>query len=345
MLLGPNPKVAASFTIADDIHADPPIVVLKGGHEDGVVHVIVAGEGGSEPDGHLLQWYICVGVVGGGEEVSAVDGESLSLSPLNVGVPCTLYEPDILGFNLSPIVVGDVEPCRLSSVFLKIQRTHSNGGVVTAAAVAMAASTAPWGFIFFVTLELLEAIFCLSGSFLGVVCPAECVMKASMEELEGGGEIFGVVQEYLAIAGASGFEDHSGRTGREGVAEWGLDQLGDVIAVCVFINGPGLLVNSSFPQGNVTNILYVVSLLIIVDGDVGVGGFKGSVFCSHHSAGDGSDIFNVDESVGHCNLWLVEEVGKEAGVFMSKAARWGCHSVVWMLILLSVLAFINGCFL
>jgi hypothetical protein len=106
-------------------------------------------------------------------------------------------------------------------------------------------------------------------------------------------------------------------------------------------------------------------LFVVVDGDVGFGGgehdlccrhgrWRGgggveggeeSIFRSHRSAGDGGDVFDADESVGHCDFWLVEEVVEEASLFAGDATRWGCHSVVRMLVLLSVLAFINGCFL
>jgi hypothetical protein len=166
-----------------------------------------------------------------------------------------------------------------------------------------------------------------------------------MKESEGGGEVFGIVQEDLTVTRSGSLEDHHSSTGGEGVGKWGFDQLGDVVTVGVLVDDPGLLVNCSFPHGNITSVLYVIPLFIIVDCDVGIGGCEGSIFRSHRSAGDGSNIFNVDESVGHCNVRLVEEVVEEAGVFAGDAMRWGCHSIVQMLVLLCVLGFINGCFL
>jgi hypothetical protein len=70
----PNPDLLLTIAIPDDVRADSPIVVFEGGDEDCVVHVVVAGEGGGEPDWHLFEGEIGFGIISGGEEVSAVDG-------------------------------------------------------------------------------------------------------------------------------------------------------------------------------------------------------------------------------------------------------------------------------
>jgi hypothetical protein len=120
----------------------PQLLCFEGGQEDRVVHVVVSGEGGGEPDWHLFEGEVGVGVVSGGEEVSAVDGESPSLCPLSVRSPDPLYEPNELRFDLGPVVVGDVEPGGLPVVLLESLGADQYGGVVAVVAAAAAAATA-----------------------------------------------------------------------------------------------------------------------------------------------------------------------------------------------------------
>jgi hypothetical protein len=88
----PDSDLVFAVTVADDVRADAPIVVLEGCEQDGVIHVVVAGEGGGEPDRHLFEGEVRVGVVGGGEEVSCGRrGIPALLSPPHGGsrFPCT----------------------------------------------------------------------------------------------------------------------------------------------------------------------------------------------------------------------------------------------------------------
>jgi hypothetical protein len=313
--------------------------VLEGGQEDRVVHVIVAGEGGGEPDGHLFEGLVRFGVVGGGEYISAIDGEPSSLGPLGMRGPNPLHEPDKFRFDLCPVVVGDVEAGGLSMILLESFGADQDSGVVAvvAAAVAATAAAASWGLVLLVLLELFDSILGLEGPAFGIVCPKEVGSEALMKEAEGGGEVLGIVQEDLAVPWSGGLEHHCCSARGEGVGEWGLDEFGDVVAVGVFVNDAGLFVDSGFSWGNITSVRHAVSLFVIVDGDVGFGGGEHnlfhhhggvgnggggveggeeSIFRSHHSAGDGSDVFNADESVGHCDFWLVEEVVEEASLFV-----------------------------
>jgi hypothetical protein len=153
--------------------------------------------------------------------------------------------------------------------------------VVAAAAAAATAAAASRGLVLFVFLEFFDSIFGLVGPSFGVVCPHEVGAEALVEEAEGGGEVFGIVQEDLAVAWSGGLEHHCCGARGEGVGERGLDEFGDVVAVGVLVNDPGLLVNCSFPHGNVTSVRHPDSLLVVVDGDVGFGGGEHDLFCCH----------------------------------------------------------------
>jgi hypothetical protein len=160
--------------------------------------VVVTGEGGGEPDGHLFEWHICIGVVGGGEEVSAVHGEPPSLCAFHMRGPGPMNEPDVCRLDLLSLFVGDVEPQGLPAVVFEPFRTDCDGGVdavaVVVAAVAATMSATSRGFILFVAFNLFKAVFCLNGALLGVVGFVHRIAEASIEDSEGGGEVFGVVQ-------------------------------------------------------------------------------------------------------------------------------------------------------
>jgi hypothetical protein len=204
----PDTDLVLAVMVADDIHADPPVVVLKGGQEDGVVHVVMLGKGSSKPDGHLFQGYVSVSIVGGGEEVGAIDGESLSLSPFDMGVPGSLYELNVFWFDLCSVIVGDVESCGLSRIVLKVRGADGDSGVVTAAAVAVTASSSSRGLVFFIVLEFFELVFCLVGPVFAVVGLVGSIAEAVLEEAYGGGEVFGIVEEGLAITWSGDLQDH-----------------------------------------------------------------------------------------------------------------------------------------
>jgi hypothetical protein len=56
----PDADLVFSLSVADEVGTDPPVVVLQGCSEDNIVHVVVTGEGSSEPDWHLGQWEVGV---------------------------------------------------------------------------------------------------------------------------------------------------------------------------------------------------------------------------------------------------------------------------------------------
>jgi hypothetical protein len=170
--------------------------------------MVVAGEGGGEPDWHLFQGYVGVRVVSGGEGVCSVAGESLSLCPFHVGGPGPMHEPDILWFDLGTIIVGDVEPGGLPVVLFEAFWADGDRGVSAATAAVAAAVASSRGLVLFVVLDLFESIFCPGGASLRVVCFVQCVAEASVKESKGGGKILGVVQEDLAVAGSGDLEDH-----------------------------------------------------------------------------------------------------------------------------------------
>jgi hypothetical protein len=280
-----------------------------------------------------------------------------------------LYEPNEFRLDLGPVVVGDVEPGGLSAILLEPFWADQDGSVVAvdAAGAVAAAATAPAGWlVLFVGLKFFDMALGREGPGLGLVCSGEVCTESLVEEAEGGGEVFGVVQEDLTIPWSGGLEHHCCSAGGECVGERGLDEFGDVVAVSILVDDAGLFIDSSFSRGNVTSVLHAVSLFIVVDGDVGFwggehdlfchrsgvgdggGGVEGgveSVFRSHRSTGNGGDVFDADKSVGHCNLGLVEEVVEETSLFAGDATGWGCHSVVRMVVLLSALVLIRGCFL
>jgi hypothetical protein len=105
----PDADLVFGLSVADEVCADPPIVVLQGRPEDDVVHAAVAGEGGGEPNRELGHGEVGLFVVGWGVEVVEEDGEPLSSSPFCMGVS-SLNEPYELGLLLVPVVVGNVEP-------------------------------------------------------------------------------------------------------------------------------------------------------------------------------------------------------------------------------------------
>jgi hypothetical protein len=74
----PDADLVFGLSVADEVGADPPIVVFQGRPEDDVVHAAVTGEGGGEPDGELGHGEVGLLVVGWGVEVVEEDGEPLS---------------------------------------------------------------------------------------------------------------------------------------------------------------------------------------------------------------------------------------------------------------------------
>jgi hypothetical protein len=78
----PDADLVFAEAVADDVRAYAPVVVFEGGSEDGVVHVVVAGEGGGEPDRYLAEREVCVFIIGRGEVHELVDREPLSFCTL-----------------------------------------------------------------------------------------------------------------------------------------------------------------------------------------------------------------------------------------------------------------------
>ena len=122
----PDADLVLADSVADDVRADAPVVVLEGGLEDGVVHVVVAGEGRREPHGHGGDGGLRVFAVSGGEQGVAVDGESLSFGPFCLGL-CPLYEPNEPWFDSVSLVVGDLEARGLALVL--VEAWGADGGV------------------------------------------------------------------------------------------------------------------------------------------------------------------------------------------------------------------------
>jgi hypothetical protein len=60
---------------------------------------------------------------------------------------------------------------------------------------------AGWGFVLLVAEQLLESIFGFEGPVLGLV-------HSFFKLADGGGEVFGVFDEHVAIGLSSGLEDH-----------------------------------------------------------------------------------------------------------------------------------------
>jgi hypothetical protein len=80
----PDTDLVFGVAIADDVGAYAPVVMLESSLEDGVVHVVMTGEGGGEPDGHLGEGKIGIFVVGSGRQDELIDRESLPFGPLGV---------------------------------------------------------------------------------------------------------------------------------------------------------------------------------------------------------------------------------------------------------------------
>jgi hypothetical protein len=57
------------------------------------------------------------------------------------------------------------------------------------------------GFVFFVAEQLLESILSFEGAVLGFI-------HSFFELMNGGGEVFGVFDEHVAIGFPSGLKDH-----------------------------------------------------------------------------------------------------------------------------------------
>jgi hypothetical protein len=122
---------------------------------------------------------------------------------------------------------------------------------------------------------------------------------------DGGGEVFGVFDEHVAISLTGGLEDHCCGSGGERGA-WGGSQSWDFFVV-VLADGQG-------------GAVWV--------GDVGFGfnrtrGPFGELVSS--GGGDAGHVFDADEAVCHCDVWLVEEVNEEV-VMQLRGDEGDCHS-------------------
>jgi hypothetical protein len=80
----PDADLVFGVTVADDVGTYAPVVVLESSLEDGVVHIVVAGEGGGEPDRHLGEGEIGVFVVRPGRQDELIDRESFPLGPFGM---------------------------------------------------------------------------------------------------------------------------------------------------------------------------------------------------------------------------------------------------------------------
>jgi hypothetical protein len=201
----PDADLVFGLSVADEVGADSPVVVFQGRPEDDVVHTAVTGEGGGEPDGELGHGEVGLFVVSWGVEVVEEDGEPLSSGPLCMRVS-PLDESYEFGLLLVPVVVRDVEPGRLSGVLFESDGAHTFVfrlvvGVGAAVALVVAGVSACRGLVLLVPKELLESILGFEGAILGLVHPF-------LELADGGGEVFGVFDEHVAVGLPSGLEDH-----------------------------------------------------------------------------------------------------------------------------------------
>jgi hypothetical protein len=195
------------------------------------------------------------------------------------------------------------------------------------------AATTSRGFVLFVFLQLLQPVLDLVSPVLGILRVVSCavsalisatgifqgVIKAGFEEAEGGGQVFGIVEEDIAVSWSSGFKDHRGSARRERNGEWALDQLRYVFVV--------------FPVGERDvggdDLREFVGLNAAVFGCafelgrqvVKAGGCseEGLVDALLRHVGDGGEVFDVDEAVGHCKVRLAEEVKEEVVVVVGVA--------------------------
>jgi hypothetical protein len=231
-----------------------------------------------------------------------------------------LYKTDVLGLNAFPIIIGDVETLGLSFVLLESLRTDGSLLLAVAAVVASAAA-ASRGFVLFIFLQLLQPVLDLVGPVLRVLCVIssaasalislagvlEGFVKAGFEEAEGGGQVFGIVEEDIAVSWSCGFKDHRGSARRERNGEWCWDQLRDVfVVVPVGERDVVCFVGGIVP----VEVLEADSLVL---GDLIVGLMGGCC--------DGGEVFDTNETVGHCEIGLVEEVEEEVVVVVGVVER------------------------
>jgi hypothetical protein len=220
----------------------------------------------------------------------------------------------------------------LSLVFF--EPLGADGGVLfaVAAAVASAAATSR-GFVLLVFLQLLQSFLDLVSpvlSVLRVISSAvsalisatgvfKGVVEVGFEEAEGSGQVFGIVEEYVAISWSGGFKDHRGSARRECDGEWSLDQFRDVLVVFSIgerdVCGDDLreLVSSG---AVVFGCVFELGCQVVKAGGCVEEGLV-DVFLRH--VGDGGEVFDVDEAVGHCKVRLAEEVKEEVVVVVGVA--------------------------
>jgi hypothetical protein len=134
-----------------------------------------------------------------------------------------LYKTDVLGLNAFPVIVGDVKTLGLPFVLFEALGTDS-GFLLTVTTVVASAATVSRGFVLLVLLQFFQPVLDLVGPILCVLCVVssavsalislsgvfEGFVEAVFEEMEGGGQIFGVVEKDMAVPWSCGFKDHRG---------------------------------------------------------------------------------------------------------------------------------------
>jgi hypothetical protein len=106
------------------------------------------------------------------------------------------------------------------------------------------------GLVLFVSFQLFESVFCMLGALVGFV-------KSVFKEVDGGGEVFGIVDEHFTVGWSCSFQNHCCCAGRESVSGgWG-DQLWDLIVIVLIVDLGGVMMGE---QGSsVLDLLVVVS--------------------------------------------------------------------------------------
>jgi hypothetical protein len=187
----------------------------------------------------------------------------------------------------------------------------------TVATVVALAAAASRGFILLVFLQFFQPVFNLIGPVLCILCVVssaasalislagilEGFVEAGFEETESGGQVFGIVEKDIAVSWSCSFEDHRGSARRERDGEGCRDQFRDVLVVFPVSEGNV----GGFVGGVVPVEVLEADSLVLVDLIVGLMG----------GCCDGSEVFDANESVGHCEIGLIEEVEEEVVVVIS----------------------------
>jgi hypothetical protein len=202
--------------------------------------------------------------------------------------------------------------------FVLLESLGADGSLFLAvAAVVASAATASRGLILLVLFQLFQPVFDLVGPVLRILCVVssaasalislagvlEGFVEAGFEETEGCGQVFGVVEKDITVSWSCGFKDHRGGARRECDGEGCWNQFRDVFVVFPVSKG-----DVGFLTGGVSSVeVLEAGSLVLVDLVVGVLG----------GCGDGGEVFDTNETIGHCEVGLIEEVEEEVVVVVS----------------------------